>query len=143
MKDRINRRVKGREPYRPFAPVIAEDAAGKWFEDADPSPYMSFTKRWRPGRAERVPAVVHADGTGRLQTLAPDANPWLSSLLSELGRKTGVPVVLNTSLNVMGKPIAHGVEDAITILATTGLDAVLIDNVLIEKETAGSAGTTC
>lgn len=136
MKDRINRRVKGREPYRPFAPIIAESLAGDWFENGEPSPYMSFTRRWRSGCAERVPAVVHADGTGRLQTVASGANPWLSSLLAEFGSVTGVPVVLNTSLNVMGRPIAHSVEDAVTIFATTGLDALLVEDLLIEKAAA-------
>ncbi|HEX2762310.1 MAG TPA: carbamoyltransferase C-terminal domain-containing protein [Allosphingosinicella sp.] len=133
MKERINRRVKGREPYRPFAPIVSERDAADWFDAPDPSPYMSFTKTWRRGRAEQVPAVVHADGTGRLQTVAPGAEPWLSSLLADFGRETGVPVVLNTSLNVMGKPIANSVEDAITIFATTGLDALLVGDVLIQK----------
>ncbi|HEX8193496.1 MAG TPA: carbamoyltransferase C-terminal domain-containing protein [Allosphingosinicella sp.] len=136
MKDRLNRDVKGREPYRPFAPVVLEDQAEHWFECADPSPYMSFTRRWRAEKRAQVPAVVHADGTGRLQTVNAEAAPWLASLTAELGAVTGVPIVLNTSLNVMGKPIAHSVEDAVTILATTGLDALLIENVLIEKAAA-------
>ena len=133
MKDRINKRVKGREPYRPFAPIVAEAAVDHWFENGSPSPYMSFTQRWRTSGAERVPAVVHEDGTGRVQTLAPGANPWLSQLLADFGAVTDIPILLNTSLNVMGKPIAHSVEDAITILATTGLDALLVEDVLIEK----------
>jgi carbamoyltransferase len=97
---------------------------------------MSFARRWRPGCADRVPAVVHADGTGRLQTVTPQANGWLASLVTDMGRATGIPVLLNTSLNVMGKPIAHSVADAITILATTGLDALLVDDVLIQKQAA-------
>lgn len=133
MKDRLNREVKGREPYRPFAPVVAEAEAGAWFEDGPASPYMSFTRRWRPERAGRVPAVVHADGTGRLQTVTAEASPWLAGLVRDMGAATGVPIVLNTSLNVMGKPIAHSVEDAVTILATTGLDALLVETLLIEK----------
>lgn len=133
MKDRLNLQVKGREPYRPFAPVLAEAEAPAWFEGEGASPYMSFTRKWRPDRRDRVPAVVHADGTGRLQTVSAAANPWLASLVQDMGAATGVPVVLNTSLNVMGKPIAHSVEDAVTILATTGLDALLVEDVLIEK----------
>ncbi len=133
MKDRLNLEVKGREPYRPFAPVVAETDAADWFEGQGASRYMSFTRRWRPEQAVRVPAVVHADGTGRLQTVSPATNPWLASLLQDVGAATGVPIVLNTSLNVMGKPIAHTVEDAVTILATTGLDALLIEDTLIEK----------
>jgi carbamoyltransferase len=133
MKDRLNREVKGREPYRPFAPVTRIEEAEDWFDAPVPSPYMSFTARWRPGRAERVPAVVHADGTGRHQTVTEEVNPWLAALVRDFGAATDVPVVLNTSLNVMGKPIAHSIHDAMTILATTGLDALLVEDVLIEK----------
>ena len=85
--------------------------------------------------------MVHEDGTGRLQTVRSDDAPWLASLVADFGAKTGVPIVLNTSLNEMGKPIAHSVEDAVTILATTGLDALLIGNVLIEKTPGGPAAT--
>jgi carbamoyltransferase len=134
MKDRLNREVKGREPYRPFAPIVAEAEADDWFEDAGPSPYMSFAHRWRPDKAGRVPAVVHADATGRLQTASAESNPWLCALLADFGKTSGVPILLNTSLNVMGKPIVHTVEDALAILATTGLDALLVDDVLIEKK---------
>jgi carbamoyltransferase len=136
MKDRLNREVKGREAYRPFAPVVRTSDAGDWFEDPQPSPYMSFTKRFQAGRARRVPAVVHADGTGRLQTVDDATRPWLNGLIGDLERETGVPMLLNTSLNVMGKPIAHLATDALTILATTGLDALLVDEVLIEKRPA-------
>ncbi|HYG30194.1 MAG TPA: carbamoyltransferase C-terminal domain-containing protein [Allosphingosinicella sp.] len=133
MKDRLNREVKGREPYRPFAPIVAEEEAERWFEDAGPSPYMSFAHRWRADKAKRVPAVVHADGTGRLQTVSGESNPWLCALLRDFDEASGVPILLNTSLNVMGKPIVHGVEDALAILMTTGLDALVVDEVLIEK----------
>jgi len=133
MKDRLNQRVKGREPYRPFAPVVPADRVGDWFERAQPSPYMSFTLPWKSGVRDRVPAVVHADGTGRLQTVDAATNPWMSGLLAAFEAQTGVPIVLNTSFNVMGKPIVHSVQDAMAVLATTGLDAVLLEDVLIEK----------
>jgi carbamoyltransferase len=77
--------------------------------------------------------VVHADGTGRLQTVDACSNPWMSALLSAFEAETGVPIVLNTSFNVMGKPIVHSVQDAMAVLATTGLDGVLLEDVLIEK----------
>ncbi|MBL3554171.1 carbamoyltransferase family protein [Rhodovulum sulfidophilum] len=133
MKDAINARVKGREPYRPFAPVLAEADLAEWFERPQPSPYMSMTLPWRHGVRDRVPAVVHDDGTGRLQTVGPDSAPWMADLVAAFGRETGVPVVLNTSFNIMGKPILHSVEDALGMLATTGLDAVMIEDILIEK----------
>lgn len=133
MKDRINREVKGREPYRPFAPVIAEADVGDWFERSQLSPYMSFTLPWRPAQRHRLPAVVHEDGTGRLQTVSATAAPWMHAVTQAFGAITGVPIVLNTSFNVMGKPIVHSVEDALAVLLTSGLDAVLIDDVLVEK----------
>ncbi|MBN8194741.1 hypothetical protein JI667_21825, partial [Bacillus sp. NTK074B] len=87
------------------------------------SPYMSLTLRWRAERAAQVPAVVHADGTGRLQSVTPDSTPWLHRVVRSFGAQTGVPVILNTSFNVMGKPIIHSVEDALSVFMTTGLDA--------------------
>jgi carbamoyltransferase len=82
---------------------------------------------------------VHHDGTGRLQTVDEESNPWMAELLSAFERETGVPIVLNTSFNVMGKPIVHTVQDAMAVLATTGLDGVLLDDVLIEKSTSSAA----
>ncbi|MDP3079681.1 MAG: carbamoyltransferase C-terminal domain-containing protein [Brevundimonas sp.] len=133
MKDRLNQRVKGREPYRPFAPMVPADRVEAWFERAQPSPYMSFTLPWKTEARSRVPAVVHADGTGRLQTVEGRSDPWTSALLSAFEAETGVPIILNTSFNVMGKPIIHSVQDAMAVLATTGLDGVLLEDVLIEK----------
>jgi len=133
MKDKINAQVKGREAYRPFAPVIPADRVGDWFDGGQrSSPYMSFTLPWKAQVRDRVPAVVHKDGTGRLQTVSADTNPWMNDLIAAFEARTDVPVVLNTSFNIMGKPIVHSVEDAISVLMTTGLDAVLLDNVLIE-----------
>lgn len=133
MKDRINASVKGREAYRPFAPVVAEADVAEWFEHPQRSPYMSMTLPWRIEARARVPAVVHQDGTGRLQTVNPEDNPWMAGLLTAFGTRTGVPILLNTSFNVMGKPIVHSVEDAMAVLMTSGLDAVLIEDLLIEK----------
>ena len=133
MKDRLNQQVKGREPYRPFAPMVLAERAAEWFIDAQPSPYMSFALRWREDVRASVPAVVHVDGTGRLQTVEEAADPWLHDLISSFERRSGVPIVLNTSFNVMGKPIVHTVQDAMSVLATTGLDAVLLGNILIQK----------
>lgn len=133
MKDAINQRVKGREPYRPFAPVVPLARVGDCFEYAQPSPCMSFTLPWRSEWRDQVPAVVHEDGTGRLQTVDPATHPWMAELLGHFEAETDVPIVLNTSFNVMGKPMVHSVEDAMAVLVTTGLDGVLLDDVLIEK----------
>jgi carbamoyltransferase len=133
-KDRINATVKRREPFRPFAPSILADHGPDWFDAYQPSPYMERTLRWKPSERDRVPAVVHVDGTGRLQTVTADGNPRFHQLLTAFHRLTGVPVLLNTSLNVMGKPIAHTTQDALTLFYTTGLDALVIDDWMLTKD---------
>jgi carbamoyltransferase len=133
MKDKIILRVKGREAYRPFAPVIKKENVSNWFSYEISSPYMSFAIPWKEDKAKLVPAVVHFDRTGRLQTVERNTQPWLSDLLDELELLGLPPILLNTSFNIMGKPIVHDVEDAISVLLTSGLDAVLLENILIEK----------
>jgi carbamoyltransferase len=133
MKAHINERVKFREDYRPFAPSILHEHGPEYFEDYRESPYMERALRFRPEAAARVPAVVHADGSGRLQTVKPAWNPRFHQLISAFHQLTGVPLLLNTSFNVMGKPIVHSVEDAVAVLMTTGLDALVIDDWLFAK----------
>ncbi|WP_299139594.1 carbamoyltransferase C-terminal domain-containing protein [uncultured Tateyamaria sp.] len=133
MKDRINLAVKGREPYRPFAPVVRMDDVHDWFGRPQPSPYMSLTLPWRTEKRALVPATVHEDGTGRLQTVTATNAPWMHRLVCAFGERSGIPVVLNTSFNVMGKPIVHSVEDALAVFSTSGLDAILLGDTLIEK----------
>jgi len=133
MKDRVNKIVKGREGYRPFAPIILQECVEEWFENPQPSPYMSFTLKWKKEKQPLVPAVVHADGTGRLQTVDHSTFPWLYDLVKSFKELTNIPVLLNTSFNVMGKPIVHSVHDALSVLMSTGLDAILIETTLIEK----------
>lgn len=136
MKDKINAQVKGREAYRPFAPVVRLEDAETWFERPQPSPYMSVTLPWRADRPDPVAATVHADHTGRLQTTDAATTPWMHALLDACDVASGVPVVLNTSFNIMGKPIVHGVEEAMGMLLTSGLDGVLIEDTLIEHPCA-------
>jgi carbamoyltransferase len=133
MKDRINARVKFREEFRPFAPSILEEYGEEYFVNYQPTPYMERTLAFKDEVRDRVPAVVHVDGTGRLQTVKKEWNPRYYELIREFHALTGVPIVLNTSLNVMGKPIVHSVEDAIAVLFTSGLDAMVIEDYLIEK----------
>ena len=134
MKDAINAKVKFREGFRPFAPSILAEHAADWFEDYQESPYMERTLRFRPDKRDRTPAVVHADGTGRLQTVTQAANPRFHALINEFHRLTGVPLVLNTSFNIMGKPILHTAEDAILMFHTTGLDAIVVEDFLLVKD---------
>jgi carbamoyltransferase len=133
MKDKINGRVKFREEFRPFAPSILHEFGPEYFENYQESPYMERTLRFRPEVHDRVPAVVHLNGTGRLQTVKREWNEKYYDLISAFYRKTNIPLLLNTSCNVMGKPIIHSVEDAVAVLHTTGLDALIIDDYLVRK----------
>jgi carbamoyltransferase len=132
-KDRVNAKVKLREPFRPFAPSILHEHGHAWFENYQESPYMERTLVWRPEVRARIPGVVHADQTGRLQSVRREWNPVYYDLIAAFHARTGVPVILNTSFNIMGKPIIHSTEDAIAMLYTTGIDAVVIEDWLIEK----------
>lgn len=133
MKDKINSRVKFREWYRPLAPSILHEFGEEYFEDYQESPYMERTLRFRPEVRDRVPAVVHQDGTGRLQSVREVWNPHFYNLIYAFYKRTGIPLLLNTSLNVMGKPIVHSVEDAITVFYTTGLDCLVIEDYVLTK----------
>ncbi|WP_407524342.1 carbamoyltransferase family protein [Methylobacterium oryzisoli] len=132
----LNAKVKYREAFRPFAPSILAEAGPDWFEDYQDSPYMERTLVWRPEVRARVPAVVHEDGTGRLQSVTPGRNPAYAALIAAFAERTGVPILLNTSFNVMGKPILHTAEDAILMFYTTGLDALAVEDWLLVKDPA-------
>ena len=134
MKDRLNGEVKFREEFRPFAPSILAEFVGEWFEEGELSPYMERTLRFRPEMATKVPAVVHVDGTGRLQTVTQEMSPRFHELISHFHQLTSVPLVLNTSFNVMGKPMVHSVEDAAAVFFTSGIDALVIEDRLFEKD---------
>jgi carbamoyltransferase len=132
-KDILNAKVKYREAFRPFAPSILAEHAVDWFENYQDAPYMERTLVWNAAVRERVPAVVHEDATGRLQSVTPERNPRYHALISAFHALTGVPVILNTSFNIMGKPILHTAEDAILMFYTSGLDALVIEDWLLVK----------
>ena len=134
MKDKINALVKFREEFRPFAPSIMHEFGEEYFVNYQESPYMERTLTFREEVRAKVPAVVHVDGTGRLQTVKREWNEKYYDLIKAFYDMTGIPLLLNTSLNIMGKPIIHSVEDAIAQFYTTGLDALIIEDCLIEKE---------
>lgn len=133
MKDTINSRVKFRETFRPFAPSILSEFGPEYFVDYQETPYMERTLTFTEEAKQRVPAVVHEDGTGRLQSVKREWNERYYLLIREFHNLTGVPLVLNTSFNVMGKPIIHTVEDALSVFYTSGLDAMVIGDTLFEK----------
>ena len=128
----LNSRVKHREPFRPFAPAILDAHAGDWFDLDVPSPYMLLAPPVRPAMAGRIAAVVHVDGTARVQTVHQSASPRLSALLNELLRITGVPAVLNTSFNDR-EPIVETPAHALATFQDTSLDALCIGDYLAEK----------
>jgi carbamoyltransferase len=132
MKDILNRRIKHREPFRPFAPSILEERVGDYFEHAYPSPFMLMTCRVKPEKREVIPAPTHIDGTGRLQTVSRDQNPRYWQLIAEFEKLTGVPVVLNTSFNE-NEPVVCSPEEAIECFQRTKMDILAIGNFLVEK----------
>jgi carbamoyltransferase len=134
-KDILNRDVKHREAFRPFAPAVLEEFTQDYFEIDRPSPYMLLVPTVREEKRDSIPAVTHVDGTGRLQTVDKMSNPHLYSLLQKFHQKTGVPVLLNTSFNVANEPIVESPEDAIRCFLSTGIDALLIGDYLLVKDT--------
>jgi carbamoyltransferase len=136
MKDKLNKRVKHRQAFRPFAPVVLAERAHEIFESDRESPFMLLAERVRPGWRERIPAVVHVDGTARVQTIREDQNERLYRLLKEFDAITGVPLLLNTSFNVKGEPIVETPEDAIECFLNTGIDYLALHDVLMAKNRA-------
>jgi len=132
MKEILNQRIKHREIFRPFAPSILEEKTGEWFEKAHPSPFMTLAYSVRPEKRDKIPAPTHVDGTGRLQTVSPQANPRYHALISEFERQTGVPVVLNTSFND-NEPIVCRPEEALECFLRTQMDALVLGNYLINR----------
>lgn len=133
MKDKVNSLVKFREAYRPLAPSILHENGQEYFENYQESPYMERTLRFKPEVWKKVPAVVHVDGTGRLQTVKEEWNSLYYKLIKRFYKQTGIPILLNTSLNVRGKPIVHSEEDALNLFFTTGLKNLVIGPYLIQK----------
>ena len=133
MKDRVNDTVKYREPFRPFAPSILIDDVGEFFVEPAPTPFMENVFSIRPEKRALIPAVTHVDGTGRLQTVSREQNPLYFELIEEFRCLTGIPVVLNTSFNLNGEPIVCSPQDALRTFFSSGLDALIMGNCLVEK----------
>ena len=138
MKDIVNRDVKHREGFRPFAPSCTIEASPAYFDMAGPTPFMLHVWQVRPEHRGKLPAVTHVDGSARLQTVAKDENPLYHRLLENVGARTGIPCVLNTSFNIRGEPIVNSPLDALKCYFTTGLDALVIDRFVLEKEPAAA-----
>ena len=134
MPQKVNDRVKFREPWRPFAPSVLNEKAQEWFEPAIESPYMLLSLNVRDQQRHLVPAITHVDGTSRIQGVTRDANPLYYRLIELFADRTGVPMVLNTSLNIRGEPIARTADDAIQCLVESGLDVLVMGTFVAWKD---------
>jgi len=133
MKDLLNARVKHRQAFRPFAPIVLAERASEVFEGDEDSPFMLLAKRVRPEWQDKIPAIVHVDGTARVQTVRREHNERLYLLLKEFEKLTGVPVLLNTSFNIRGEPIVETPADAMKCFLSTGIDYLAMHDMLIGK----------
>jgi predicted NodU family carbamoyl transferase len=133
MKDTLNAKVKNREWYRPFAPVVRLEDVNKYFEWNGEARWMSFCPNVRDEWKEQLAAITHVDGTARVQTVTREQNEWLYDLLTEFEKVSGVGVLLNTSFNVNGKPILSSVSEAFDVFMNTRLDALVIEDTYIKK----------
>lgn len=133
MKDHLNSRVKFREEFRPYAPMVLAEHAADIFDLVHPSPFMLFACEVRTEYRKLLPAVTHVDGTARVQTVD-GSERFLYALLAAFYRLTGIPVLLNTSFNLAGEPIVETPENAIRAFLASGLDVLVLEGALIIKE---------
>jgi len=132
MRDIINLRIKYRQKFQPFAPSILEEHVGEWFEIDEPAPYMEKVFPIRSEKRSAIPAVTHVDGSGRLQTVSKQTNPLYYALIRSFCEKTGVPIILNTSLNE-NEPIVRTPAEAISCFLRTEMDALVLGPHLIDR----------
>ena len=139
MKDYLNARVKFREEFRPYAPAVLAEYAADYFQVVQESPHMLIAVEVRPEKRQSIPAVVHVDGTCRVQTVTATSNPRFRRLLEAFHRRTGCPVILNTSFNVKGQPIVNTPQEAIGCFLGTNLDVLVVGDFVCEKTSASGA----
>jgi carbamoyltransferase len=125
--------VKGREQFRPVAPMVLEERAAEIFSGRLPSPHMLFTHAVAPAWRERIPAVVHVDGSARIQTVSVEAEPLMARVLEEFDARTGVPVVVNTSLNTAGRPMVDDPRDALECFGSAPIDLLAIGPFVVRR----------
>ncbi|ACY17561.1 carbamoyltransferase [Haliangium ochraceum] len=139
MKAVLNARVKHREPFRPFAPSCPSERMSEFFDSTVDTPFMLKVCNVHLEKRESLPAITHVDGSARLQTVHADLHPRYHKLLTEFGARTGVPVLLNTSFNIMGEPIIEHPIQAVRCFFSTGLDELILGNYVIRKPTAATS----
>jgi carbamoyltransferase len=145
MRDRLNRDIKYREDFRPFAPVVPSEHASRYFElppgGTRLARFMSGVFPVRPEWRSQLAAVTHVDGSARVQALDREMAPRLHALLEAYGRRTGVPVLLNTSLNVAGEPIVTRALEGYSTFRRCGIDVLVAGSTLVRKRPASVAST--
>jgi carbamoyltransferase len=139
VKDRVNMTIKFREEFRPFAPMILRENVEEYFGIDCAMPFMTFAVNAEKEYIDKIPSVVHVDGTSRVQTIDKGASPQLHNLISEFKKLTGVPVLLNTSFNLAGEPIVCSPEDALRTFFTCGMDVLAIGSFLVTKSARAQA----
>jgi carbamoyltransferase len=125
--------VKGREQFRTIAPIVLADRAAEVFDGPLPSPYMLFTHEVRPEWRDRIPAVTHVDGSARIQTVDPAAEPLVAAVLRAFERRTGVPVLVNTSLNTAGRPIVDSPIDVLELFGSAPVDLLAMGPFVVRR----------
>jgi carbamoyltransferase len=129
--------VKGREQFRPVAPMVLAERASSIFRDGPiPSPYMLFVHDVMPEWREKIPAVVHVDGTARVQTVDPSSEPLVAEMLTEFERRTGLPVVVNNSLNTAGRPMVDTPREAMELFGSAPVDLLAIGPFAVHRSAA-------
>jgi carbamoyltransferase len=128
--------VKGREQFRPIAPMVRAERFADIFEGVYPSPYMLFVHRVRPQWKDRIPAVTHVDGTARVQTVHPESEPLVAAMLAEFEKLTGLPVVVNTSLNTAGRPMVDTPREAMELFGSAPVDLLALGPFAVHRATA-------
>ena len=137
MRDYLNKVVKNREMFRPFAPVVLEDAVKDYFEEHHASYFMSFVARVRDDKRSIIPAITHVDGTARYQVLRKLDNPELYELVTAFAKLTGIPILLNTSLNRAGEPIVETPLEAARCMLASSADYLVVDGQAYGRAGAG------
>lgn len=133
MKNYLNDRVKHREAFRPFAPMVTYEDAFTLFDLRQDSPHMLLACQVKDDYRDKIPAVVHVDGTARVQTVHKEREPFLYALLEAFKLVSGTSVLLNTSFNDNGQPIVESPRDAITTFLNTNIDVLVMENYIVEK----------
>jgi hypothetical protein len=133
MRDHLNHNVKYREPFRPYGASVLEEKAHEFFKTHAPCPYMTFAVEVQPGQEKKIQAAVHVDGTCRIQTVRREDHPRFHRLLSAFYEQTGIPLVINTSLNGSGEPIVETPEEAVRLFLNMRLDALVLEDYWVER----------